>query len=170
MIAVTGDWPWLHRCGSLCRSFNNVPKKTGDKMTGICHRCCAGTLDSLDVPWEAIHERDPVWLRSTFSESAFARVPAVSRLLCVPGQEEGILCFDLFHAYHLGVGKHFIGSALAVLSYQFPGRGVDERFQNLEADFFSWCKLRKQVPILTRLSKDTILWSSTNEFPSGNWF
>ena len=167
MIAVTGDWPWLHRCGSLCRSFNNVPKKTGDKMTGICHRCCAGTLD---VPWEAIHERDPVWLRSTFSESAFARVPAVSRLLCVPGQEEGILCFDLFHAYHLGVGKHFIGSALAVLSYQFPGRGVDERFQNLEADFFSWCKLRKQVPILTRLSKDTILWSSTNEFPSGNWF
>lgn len=167
MIAITGDWPWLHRCGCLCRSFNNVPKKTGDKMTGVCHRCNAGTEG---VPWEEVHQRDPAWLKTTFADSAFTSVPAICRLLSVPGQEEGLLAFDLFHSYHLGIGKHFVGSCLAVLSTQFPGRGVDDRFKNLEASFFSWCRSHNEVPVLTRLTKETIQWPATTDYPCGNWF
>ena len=167
MLAVTGDWPWLHRCGSLARSFNNVAKKTGDKMTGICHLCAAG---APGVPWETIYERDPLWLKTVFSESGFARVPAVARLLAVPGQEEAILAYDLFHAFHLGVGKHFLGSCLALWSSHFPGGNVDKRFEGLESSFFTWCKANREVPVLTRLTKETIQWPSTFDYPAGSWF
>ena len=167
VIAVTGDWPWLHRSGCLARSFNNIPKKTGDKMTGICHRCAAGTEG---IPWEVVHERNPLWLGTTFSLSGFAQVPAVARLLSVPGQEEGLLRFDLFHAFHLGVGKHFLGSCLALWSTHFPGSNVELRFEALEFAFFSWCRANKEVPVLTRLTKETIQWTSTLDFPAANWF
>ncbi|CAE7621207.1 unnamed protein product [Symbiodinium sp. CCMP2456] len=167
VIAVTGDWPWLHRSGCLARSFNNIPKKTGDKMTGICHRCAAGTEG---IPWEVIHERSPLWLDTTFSVSGFAKVPAVARLLGVPGQEEGLLRFDFFHAFHLGVGKHFLGSSLALWSTHFPGGNVDLRVEALEAAFFSWCRANKEVPVITRLTKETLQWPSTLDFPAASWF
>ncbi|CAE7499850.1 unnamed protein product [Symbiodinium sp. KB8] len=167
VIGVTGDWPWLHRCGNLSRSFNNVPKKTGEKMTGICHKCAAG---SVGVPWEVVHERNPAWLQTVYSESGFARVPAIARLLSVPGQEEGLLAFDFFHAFHLGIGKNFVGSCLALLSDHFPGSNVDKRFENLELSFFTWCRATKNNPVLTRLTKETIQWGSRQDYPSGSWF
>ncbi|CAE7550167.1 unnamed protein product [Symbiodinium necroappetens] len=122
------------------------------------------------VPWETIHERDPLWLKTVFSESGFAHVPAVARLLAVPGQEEAILAYDLFHAFHLGVGKHFLGSCLALWSSHFPGGNVDKRFEGLESSFFTWCKANREVPVLTRLTKETIQWPSTFDYPAGSWF
>ncbi|CAE7278653.1 unnamed protein product, partial [Symbiodinium sp. CCMP2456] len=145
VIAVTGDWPWLHRCGNL-------------------------SLVRCGGPWETIHEREPRWLQTTFSESGFATVPAVARLLAIPGQEEGILTYDAFHAFHLGVGKHFLGSCLALWSCHFPGSNVDLRFEALEHSFFTWCKTNRQVPVLTRLTKESIQWPSTLDYPAGAWF
>ena len=95
---------------------------------------------------------------------------AISRLLCVPGKEEGILAYDFFHGFHLGIGKNFVGSCLALLSDHFPGNNIEDRFQALEQHFFAWCHTAKQLPTITRLTKDTIQWGSRQDFPSGNWF
>ena len=95
---------------------------------------------------------------------------AISRLLFVPGKEEGILAYDFFHGFHLGIGKNFVGSCFALLSDHFPGNNIEDRFQALEQHFFAWCHTAKQIPTITRLTKDTIQWGSRQDFPSGNWF
>ena len=167
VLNVCGDWAFLHKIGSLKRSFNNVPKKLGDHQTGICHRCCAG---APGIPWELLHERDPLWLHTTFSACAFVRIPEICRFLHVPGEEERLLAFDLFHCFHLGVGKSVVGSALALLSQHSPGRNVDERVMDLEASFFAWCQSHGHSPVLTRLTKETILWPTTGDFPQASWY
>ena len=172
MLSVCGDWMWLHKAGSLSRSYNNVPKrlpKTGviSNLNGICHRCCAG---QDQVPWETIHERDPAWLRTCFSESAFATVPSICNLHHIPGQEEGMLAYDVFHSFHLGVGKSFVGSCLALLADEQPATNIDDKFKLLEADFFGWCRSARESPILTKLSKDTIQWQTRGDYPQGSWY
>ena len=166
-LHVCGDWAFLHKIGQLCRSFNNVPKKLSDPLRGICHRCQAGVQG---VPWETIHEREPQWLNTVFSESAFTSIPAICRLLHSPGQEERILAFDLFHTMHLGVGKSFVGSCLVVLSQYFAGSSVDLRFKSLEAHFFNWCEVHAETPVIIRLTRETLQWFTAADFPQGNWF
>ena len=171
-LSITGDWQWLHKCGRLCRSFNNVPKRLPNSGVlnstgGICHRCCAG---KDQVPWETIHERDPAWLGTCFTESAFTSLPSFCSLPHVPGREENILAFDIFHSFHLGVGKIFVGSCLALLADEQAGNNIDNKFQLLEAHFFSWCRLRGESPILTRLTKDSIQWQTRADYPQGSWY
>ncbi|CAE7292132.1 unnamed protein product [Symbiodinium sp. CCMP2592] len=153
-----------------------VQNYTGFLRSDWCHgrlalassqRCAAGTEG---IPWETVHERDPLWLGTTFSVSGFVKVPAVARLLSVRGQEEDLLRFDFFHAFHLGVGKHFLGSCLALWSTYFAGGNVDLRFEALESAFFTWCRAHKEVPVLTRLTKETVQWPSTLDYPAASWF
>ena len=167
VLNVCGDWVWLHKCGNLARSFNNVAKRAGDMQNGICHRCRAG---APGVPWESIHERNPIWLRTTFTESAFTHVPEICKLVHILGEEERLLAFDIFHCFHLGVGKSMVGSAAALLSQQQPGRNVEERFASLERLFFGWCKTNKQPHMLSKVSKETFAWTSTLEYPQAGWY
>ena len=51
---------------------------------------------------------------------------------------------DLFHGFHVGAGKVFMASALALFSSFFPGRSYDARFEAMVATFFSWCAVRRQ--------------------------
>ena len=167
VLNVCGDWSWLHKCGNLMRSYNNVAKRAGDQQGGICHRCCAG---APGVPWETLHERNPTWLTTTFSESAFTRVPAICRLPHVPGEEERLLAFDIFHCFHLGVGKSMVGSAAALLSQHHAGRNVDERFASLESDYFAWCRANKQPCGINKVNKETFSWIATTEYPQAGWY
>ena len=167
VLNVCGDWPFLHKCGQLSRSFNNVPKKLSDPPRGICHRCKAGCEG---IPWETIHEREPRWMQTIFSESAFSSLPPFCQLLHTPGEEEGLFAFDTFHAWHLGVGKSFTGSCLVLLSQHCEGSNVEARFQGLEQHFFHWCETHQESPSLIRLTRETVQWSSTSDFPQGGWF
>ena len=167
VLNVCGDWSWLHKCGNLMRSYNNVAKRAGDQQGGICHRCCAGFPG---VPWESLHERNPAWLSTTFSESAFTSVPAICRLGHIPGEEERLLAFDIFHCFHLGVGKSMVGSAVALLSQHHAGRNVDERFGSVESSFFAWCAANKRPAGIHKVAKETFLWPSTAEYPQAGWF
>ena len=166
-LFVCGDWPYIHKAGNLRRSFNNVPKRQGDRAGGICHKCRAGCLD---VPWEFVHETEPLWLSTLYQESPFSSVPAVCRLLHTPGEEENVLTWDVFHAWHLGVGKSVVASAVALLSNHFPGSNIDLRFESLEAHFFSWCRSQQEVPKISRLTKETLQWPSTADYPQASWY
>ena len=170
MLNVTGDWPWLVKAGNLGRSFSHSTRSLHMKKppAGICHRCQAGQLQH---GYECIHLRSPSWLTTMHSESPFLepRSPLTS-FLCSRRQEADIFAYDLWHSWHLGMGKVFLGSALALLSDRFHGRTIHARFAGLNSAYFSWCRQFGHPPILTRLTTSTIDWDPATKYPKGIWF
>ena len=171
VLNVTGDWPWLAKAGNLARSFSHAVKslkKLKKPPAGICHKCQAGQLEHS---FECIHVRTPSWLSTLHSQSPFLDPPSpLTSFLCTKGQEADIFAYDLWHSWHLGVGKVFLGSALALLSDRFHGGSVHARFAGLNSAYFAWCREFKHAPILTRLTTSTIEWDTTTTYPKGNWF
>ena len=168
-LGVTGDWAWLHKAGSMHRSFNNTEKKDVEQKmpNGICHLCLAGRRG---VPFECFHSRTPAWLRTCHTESPFNLPSPLTGLLHTPGMEAGIFRFDFWHSFHLGVGKAYVGSALALWSETFEGRSKDARFEALTRHYLEWSRRRHFPATLSKISKDTVQWESNTSFPMANWY
>lgn len=163
---VTGDWPWLHRCGNFSRSFNNVPKKQATNArqrqppAGICHLCRAG---QDQFPYEQLHTTRPRWYATMYQQ--FLAVPHAD------GNAEfaSFWKFDVFHVWHLGMGKHFLGSLLALLSETQPAGNTDERFKLLTQEFLGWRRLRSKTAQIRKITKELITWPKKDSFPVGSW-
>ena len=170
LLGITGDWAFLFKSGRLSRSYNNVQKHTTETAhpQGICHLCNAG---QRNIPFEEISVRRPTWL-ATFSRDSPFQEPSspLNTLLHAPGMQATIYKFDLWHSWHLGVGKSFIGSVLALMSMKYPGRSKDARFLQLSDAYLAWCRATSHPSILTRLTKETINWESNTTFPQAGWF
>ena len=167
VLGISGDWSWLIKAGNMSRNFNHTIKHPKDTPSGICHICEAGEKDH---PFEQIHVRSPSWLSTCYRTNAFKDPSPLLALRHVPDQAASLFRFDLWHSWHLGVGKAFVGSAIALLSATCPGNSKDQRMDNLNTQFMAWCKQNSKPPILTRLSKETIGWGSNSNFPVAGWF
>ena len=174
ILAVTGDWPWLVKSGNLRRSFNHVVKKlaTQNQRTqaapeGICHLCLAGRREH---DFEQLNTASPSWLSTFLQEEPFEGVSPLSTLPAEPGAAAALFKYDVWHTCHLGVCKPLIGSALALLSETYPGRSKDSRFQLLSDDFLAWCKQNRRQALLHKVTKETICWDNSMNFPSGSWY
>ena len=165
-LGTVGDWPFLHKAGNLTRTFNNVVKRVDQVASGICHWCDCGP-DSL--PFERFSTRRPDWLVTLNATEPFEQPPAAAIIPHPPNKLASTFYFDLFHCWHLGVGRNFSGSALVLLSDLHDGN-VDERFEQVTIQYKDWCKRTSHSPIISRIHKDNIQWSSTTEFPTGTWF
>ena len=75
--------------------------------------------------------------------------------------------YDLWHSFHLGAGKHWIGSAMMILQSKIPGREVGERFSTISAAYKQFCRREKMTCIVSKL--DQHLFGSTLEEPQGTW-
>ena len=173
LIGIHGDWPFLAKVGRLERNFACLPKRIPPTKgpqpvwcRGIYHLCSAG---QAPYPFEQIGSQSPRWLDSIGEESPFWKLPEFAGVPHVDGQLERLFQYDIWHSFHLGVGKHFLGSALALASAYFPGGTVDIRFSNLTAAFRGWCKENGEVPYLTNINKESISWITTSDFPKGIW-
>ena len=132
VLNVVGDWSFLHKCGRLKRSYNDMTKSGVDpgsaeaaeaavqnkkrkrkEPAGICHLCRAG---QIKVPFEEIHSKCPAWLPTMHQQTPWDVPPALSRLDHETGKAASLFAFDLFHAFHLGVGKTHVASCLAALT------------------------------------------------------
>ena len=164
LLRTVGDWPFLHKAGRLNRTYANTVKKVNQIGKGICHLCRAGE-DAY--PFEQIGTRRPLWATTRLTVSPFKDVPHAA---CVPHSElASHYAFDLFHTWHLGVGKNFLGSVLALMSDLEEGN-VEDRFNALTKKYKTWCKETKHSSIVAKLTKDLIQWPSTKEYPSGGWY
>ena len=169
VLNVVGDWQFLYKAGNMTRSYNNVAKHAQEARDpgGICHLCRAGTRPH---PFEHIHTRTPSWLQTYCLDMPFA---APSPLLQIPqcvGKSPELFKFDPWHCWHLGVGKSFSASSLALLSELCEGSSKDARFKVLSAEFMSWCKASKHTPIISKLTKETLGWENSSNFPFGSWY
>eukprot|EP00435_Cladocopium_sp_Y103_P065530 s3_g27.t1 len=170
-VAVTGDWPFLQKCGSLERTFASLPKKLpkGNKAPecrGICHLCLAGRSP---YAFENLVSLEPSWLGTLYQESPFRQIPAFSSVAHTPGELEAMFRFDIWHSFHLGVGKNVLGSAIAMAADLFPGGNIDDKFENLSVCVKEWCKLHGEQLYITQITKDTINWPTRKDYPSGGW-
>ena len=167
MLHLTGDWPWLHKSGSLARSFHNCPKNTRQTVAwGLCHQCRAG---QDGVPFEQLHTKRPRWLLTEYQQepsdedSPFRIVPHI------PGQFGALWTFDWFHSWHLGLAKYFIGSALALISMQEEASNIEARFASVSTRYRLWCQENRRRAHVLKLTKEKINWQKTAFFPCGSW-
>ena len=168
MLGMVGDWPWLAKSGGLNRTFNHVQKRTNvrNPPAGICHLCQAG---QDHVAYEEINTRRPAWLNTVNVQSPFGQPSAFEVVPHPPGKLAEMWKYDAFHCFHLGVGRQFLGSYLALLSEFHEGGNIDERFNSLSADYMSWCKTNKRNTHVKRLTKELISWPKTTVYPVGAW-
>ena len=138
-LQVCGDWQWLVKAGQLGRSYSNCPKRpvtVRSRQVGICHICQAG---QPGVAWENYRSNTvPDWWATMHVQSAFVGEPAMNRVPYIEGERAAFYTYDLFHSFHLGVGKSFVAGCLALASeYMFAGN-VDARLEQLSSLWLSW--------------------------------
>ena len=169
-LQVVGDWQWLAKCGSLNRSFSNVPKRPlgpASVPKGICHLCWAGRLE---YPFEDLSQ-NPKWKTTMFSpnDQPFETRPVLLRIPHVPGEEAGLFCYDVWHGFHLGVAKTFCASAFAIMSDKMVGGAIDARFGQLTHAYIQWCEEFHKVPYVTSITKESCGWPDRSTYPNGQW-
>ena len=171
-LGITGDWPWLTKCGYLQRSFSNVSKHAnsggGNRRPcgGICHLCRAG---QPNVPFEEINTRNPHWKQTVLEQSPFGDNMPFEIVPHPPGELPYFFHYDLFHVWHLGVGSNFLGSALALLSNLENGGNVDLRFEQLSEKYLTWCSENGRTAHIQKLSKEHLGWQATTSYPTATW-
>ena len=170
LLKVVGDWPWHHKGAGFTRSFNNVLKfaRPAKKApVGVCHLCKAG---QDHYPIEQFLTKNPNWVSTMFTEPPFEKLPALAQVPHPQGKLENMWAFDVFHCWNLGTGKHYLGSVLALLSLREPGSNVDLRFNMLSSRYRMWCRENHRTPIIAKITKETINWTTSGVFPVGSWF
>ena len=171
-LGMTGDWPWLTKCGNLQRSYSNVSKHAdsggGNRRAcgGICHLCRAG---QPGVPFEEINTRNPGWKQTVLEQTPFADEIPFEFVPHPPNELPLFFHFDLSHVWHLGVGRNFLGSALALLSGLENGGNVDLRFQQLSNKYLTWCSENGRTAHIQKLTKEHLGWQATTSYPTAGW-
>ena len=169
VVAMTGDWPFLHKSGSFTRSFNTIQKRLriNRAPAGICHLCRSG---QPDVPFEQLETRRPSWIPTQFTQDPFAEPsPFTEHLLHEEGKEAAFWTYDWFHTMHLGVIRNFVGSAIAMLTELEPYGNKDERFSAFTRKYRSWCHTHSRRAYCTKITKESIGWEVNSKFPSAQW-
>ena len=169
-LQCTGDWVWLQKAGSLSRSFANVEKRPRAQNAvpkGICHWCRAG---QLDYPFEDFRAQ-PRWQATMFdaSDSPFTKTPVLLRLPHEPTRPSAYFTFDLWHAWHLGLGKTYVASVFALLSDTMQSSNIDARFAELTDLFLQWCDDTRTTAFVSSITKESIGWPDRGTYPNGMW-
>ena len=171
VLGLKGDLPFLAKAGNMTRTFLHIRKRpqgpNSKPLTGCCWLCGAGT-DS--VPFEDFGA-SPLWM----STSGVNNINPWDRLPCffnhvphVPNDKGQFFKLDLLHIYHLGIGRDFCGSSLAV-SLGLYGLSIPDSLGLMNADLRSFLKSsRKQVHFRT-LTRDLLGYVSEAVYPTGHW-
>ena len=170
VLQVLGDWMFLAKAGSLARSFANVekrPRAAASQPKGICHLCQAG---QLRVPFEDLRP-EPGWANTLFlaGDVPFNSRPVLLDLPHEIGKSPGFFAYDVWHAFHLGVGKTFTAAVLAMISLQMQGSNVDQRFAELTKCYLDYCESSHSSPFLTIITNQTLGWGDLQTYPNGQW-
>jgi len=169
-LNAVGDWMWLAKAANLQRSFANVPKQAlvpTSVPKGICHYCHAGqtNYDFEDLGF------NPAWKRTMFlpGDQPWKSRPALLDLPHDPSKPAAFFSFDIWHAFHLGLGKVFVASALACISDLFRGTNIDARFLELTDLYLQWCDENRTPAYIIGITKETCGWFDRKTYPNGQW-
>lgn len=151
-IGCKGDAPYLAKVGRFYRSFNTQIKRGAERgpPKGVCHQCLAGTSG---VPAEDICSMRPGWLQTMGVKLPWTRTPfLVQHLHHDPADPSTFFQNDLWHVFHLGVGKSFCASTIQLCLEVVPGRNLDEKWSFLTESYLGWCRGAKRQAHVNKVS------------------
>ena len=174
-LATKGDLPALIRLGHFERNYARCPKQAASKKDclGICHLCLAGVEGPNNQPLHPWEDFGPLasWRRTMFQEVPWLDEPEI--LMGTPTitrAQEAFFAVDVWHTFHYGVAKNFLGSALIeVITHFFNDNSWEAKFNHLAQEYVSFCKSMKLAPYITEMSRDTFSFDSERSFPIGHW-
>ena len=153
VIGCKGDLPYLQKCGNLVRAFNTGVKrgKEAKKPKGVCHLCLGGTDDKYPV--EEIQTKTPAWLETVAVRLPWNNTPAFIRHMhCDLEDQATFYITDLWHNYHLGVGKAFVSSVVQLCLNFVPAPNLDAKWVWLTHHYRNFCRSVSLQPHITKLT------------------
>ena len=174
-LSTKGDLPALIRLGNLERNYARCPKQARSKKNclGICHLCLAGVEHGNNAslhPWEDFGP-SASWRQSEFQEIPWEDEPEIiTGLPLIRGASEAFFAVDVWHTFHYGVAKNFLGSALVeVITHFFNDRNWDLKYERLGKEYVAFCKAQRLTPYIHELTSDSFSMDSVNSWPIGHW-
>lgn len=174
-IGTKGDLPALVRLGSFERSFSHVPKAARSRRPcdGICHLCMAGCESPQHIPFENMNP-DAEWVQTLHTQPAWTTFPTILQGLQL-SQEHQIEFFltDLWHNFHLGVSKHFVGSSMVALIESnldcIPAGSVEIKFKFLTDAYQQFWRRRGKKPYLPDINRESMGFPQGSTCPTARW-
>ena len=178
VVGFTGDSPFVKKVAKLNRSFNNVRKTHSStrNQKGCCWLCQAGR--------ETPEEQNP-FEHLGFSEQAWIQTQGINNIpLPWAGAGGPLLHYmmtgkdapaffrpDLFHIYHAGVGKDFVGSSLVYCMKVLFGMGsIKKDLQQLNLELTPFLRShRVTLHLGNQLTEDHLGYTGTRDYPEGHW-
>jgi len=169
-LNIVGDWMWLAKAANLERSFSTVQKRPWTAASvpkGICHWCHAGRrgFDFEDMSMNAAH-RGTMFLQG---DQPWSTRPVFLDIPHDPSKPAAFFYFDLWHCFHLGMGKSFVASVFALISDRLPGGAVDARFAHLTDLYLQFCDEERTAPYITAITTALVGWPDRKTYPNGQW-
>ena len=173
LLGVKGDAPYLTKVGRFYRNFLRRPTRPSSKThcAGICHLCLAGKEGpDLDLPFEEYGALQPRWLPTVGVEAPFEDPSPFLDIPIIHGDgQERMFLYDLFHNFHLGIGKTFAANAFCLLM-ELVQDTIAGAFASLTGDFRAYCRRTHQTPYHRRLSPTLFgVEMGFKECPEGGW-
>ena len=77
---------------------------------------------------------------------------------------------DVWHTFHYGVAKNFLGSGMIeLITHFFHDNSWEKKFEHLAVEYVAFCQSKKLTPYITEMSRDTFSFDSEKSFPVGHW-
>lgn len=179
-LNTKGDLPALVRLGGFKRSYSHVPKgqRTKKPCQGICHLCLAGQerndREGLPaVPFEDV-AMDAVWTQTINAKLPWQAEPAIIAGLELQEKDQAsFFATDLWHNFHLGVGKQYVGSSFVCIVESglacLPAGAIEAKFVYLTKLYRDFFKGKRETPFVPELSRETFIWPQSNATPGAKW-
>ena len=151
IIGVKGDLPFLMRVSGSIRAYNRACK--GGK-NGICHLCLAGRPG---IESEQAGSRNPKWLSTVATELPWLQEPPLTKWLVHDSQNPADMYrLDLWHCFHLGMGRTFLANAIVLSLDSCSTATVDGKFEELTQNYLRFCKIFKHQAHIRKISQDFV--------------
>ena len=176
-MGMKGDLPMLSKMGNFKRCWTHVPRQASSRKqcSGICHLCLAGREGNPAYPFEDVRP-GAAWTTTLFQEVAWPVDSPPKILQSLPLSAKDQMNFfnsDIWHNWHLGMSKHFLGSAFVALVennfHALPAGSVDVKFAALTDMYLKFHRERKCSPFLGEISRDTMTFPASTATPIGRW-
>ncbi|CAE7284133.1 unnamed protein product [Symbiodinium sp. CCMP2456] len=130
-----------------------------------------GVKGTTHYPFEDFGS-SPSWLATTGAKNPWpwsVLPPHLEYLPHVRDDPGSFYRFDVMHLYHLGAGRDFCASSLAILLQLYNGTSIPENLAYMTADLRRFLKDTHRQLHFKALTRELLGYKSESCFPTGHW-